>query len=128
MSYEKQTWQTGDIVTSAKLNHMEDGIAAAGSGGGGGGGALVVNADMNTGALDKTAGEIMAAAKTGLVLLFLDFSEISFTNVTYLSSAGIMRDGDHAGEILISFFYPDSDILINAYAATEADYPVVEGE
>lgn len=27
MNYEKQTWQTGDIVTSAKLNHMEDGIA-----------------------------------------------------------------------------------------------------
>lgn len=27
MSYEKQTWAKGDIVTSAKLNHMEDGIA-----------------------------------------------------------------------------------------------------
>lgn len=26
MSYEKQTWAKGDIVTSAKLNHMEDGI------------------------------------------------------------------------------------------------------
>ena len=29
MSYEKQTWQTGDIVTSAKLNHMEGGIENA---------------------------------------------------------------------------------------------------
>ena len=29
MSYEKQTWVTGDIVTSAKLNHMEDGIESA---------------------------------------------------------------------------------------------------
>lgn len=29
MAYEKQTWKTGDVVTSAKLNHMEDGIAAA---------------------------------------------------------------------------------------------------
>lgn len=27
MAYEKQTWQTGDIVTANKLNHMEDGIA-----------------------------------------------------------------------------------------------------
>ena len=27
MAYEKQTWAKGDIVTSAKLNHMEDGIA-----------------------------------------------------------------------------------------------------
>ena len=27
MSYEKQTWQTGDIIAADKLNHMEDGIA-----------------------------------------------------------------------------------------------------
>lgn len=26
MAYEKQTWQSGDVVTSAKLNNMEDGI------------------------------------------------------------------------------------------------------
>lgn len=26
MSYTKQTWNTGDIITAAKLNHMEDGI------------------------------------------------------------------------------------------------------
>ena len=30
MAYEKQQWKTGDVVTSAKLNHMEDGIAEAG--------------------------------------------------------------------------------------------------
>lgn len=30
MAYVKQTWQTGDVVTSSKLNHMEDGIAAGG--------------------------------------------------------------------------------------------------
>lgn len=27
MAYTKQTWATGDTVTAAKLNHMEDGIA-----------------------------------------------------------------------------------------------------
>lgn len=26
MAYETQTWQTGDTITAAKLNHMEDGI------------------------------------------------------------------------------------------------------
>ena len=26
MSYTKQTWQTGDIITAEKLNHIEDGI------------------------------------------------------------------------------------------------------
>lgn len=30
MAYEKQNWKTGDVVTSAKLNHMEDGIADSG--------------------------------------------------------------------------------------------------
>ena len=26
MSYEKQTWTTGDTITAEKLNHMENGI------------------------------------------------------------------------------------------------------
>lgn len=29
MSYEKQTWQTGDVITAEKLNHIEDGVEAA---------------------------------------------------------------------------------------------------
>lgn len=27
MSYTKQTWETGDVITSEKLNHIEDGVA-----------------------------------------------------------------------------------------------------
>lgn len=30
MSYTKNTWATGDTITAAKLNNMEDGIADAG--------------------------------------------------------------------------------------------------
>lgn len=30
MSYTKQTWANGDIITSEKLNHMEDGIGSSG--------------------------------------------------------------------------------------------------
>lgn len=30
MSYEKQTWQSGDTITATKLNHIEDGIANGG--------------------------------------------------------------------------------------------------
>ena len=33
MTYEKNTWANGDVITAAKLNNMEDGIANAGSGG-----------------------------------------------------------------------------------------------
>ena len=27
MAYTKQTWQTGEVITAEKLNHIEDGIA-----------------------------------------------------------------------------------------------------
>lgn len=30
MSYTQQNWQTGDVITAAKLNHMEEGISNAG--------------------------------------------------------------------------------------------------
>lgn len=29
MAYEKQTWAKGDTITSAKLNHIEDGVSGA---------------------------------------------------------------------------------------------------
>ena len=29
MSYEKQTWANGDVITAEKLNHIEDGVDAA---------------------------------------------------------------------------------------------------
>lgn len=32
MAYEKQTWQSGDIITAEKLNHIEDGIKDNGPG------------------------------------------------------------------------------------------------
>lgn len=38
MSYQKNTWYTGDTITAEKLNNIENGIQAASQGGGGGGG------------------------------------------------------------------------------------------
>lgn len=29
MSYEKQTWASGDVITAEKLNHIEDGVVVA---------------------------------------------------------------------------------------------------
>lgn len=31
MTYEKQEWKCGDVVSAEKLNHMEDGIESANS-------------------------------------------------------------------------------------------------
>ena len=57
MSYTKQTWQTGDIITADKLNHIEDGI-------GNGAGNLVPTFTIqneNTVTCDKTYEEVLAA-------------------------------------------------------------------
>lgn len=55
MSYEKNTWNKGDVITSAKLNHMEDGIA--------GGGVLFINIENNDNeaVMDKTWQQIYDA-------------------------------------------------------------------
>ena len=41
MSYEPTNWKTGDVVTSAKLNKLEEGVAEASSGGSAGGAYVV---------------------------------------------------------------------------------------
>lgn len=70
MSYEKQTWVTGDTVTAEKLNHMESGIEGAG------GGALIVgttfNEDTQLYECNKTAAEIWEAYSTGCNVVFSD--------------------------------------------------------
>lgn len=66
MSYTPTNWKSGDVVTSAKLNKLEQGVADAG------GGSLVVNATIaedDTGVCDKTMREIWTAAQTGPILL-----------------------------------------------------------
>lgn len=56
MAYTKNTWTDGDIVTSAKLNHMEDGIEGAYE-------VMVIN--DTDGTLDKTWQEIYDAMAQG---------------------------------------------------------------
>ena len=58
MSYEKQNWKNGDVITETKLNHMEDGIADSG--------VLVVHGTIDgaTMTLDKTWQEIYDADAT----------------------------------------------------------------
>ena len=48
MSYEPTNWKDGDLVTSAKLNKIEQGIAASSSG------ILIATEDYDTHSLNKT--------------------------------------------------------------------------
>lgn len=58
MSYEKNTWNKGDVITANKLNHIEDGLAD--------GGVLVVGVTIDSQddskTLDKTWQQIYDAA------------------------------------------------------------------
>ena len=97
MAYEKQTWQTGDVVTAEKLNHLEGGVAAAGS-------MLIVHEtyDENTSTytLDKTWQEIYDALISGIAILFqADFNEEdkveqSFFNTAYITDDSFVCDGN----------------------------------
>lgn len=70
MSYAKQTWVSGEVITATKLNHIEDGIANSG-----GASSLMVNVtdttvDNFTFTLDKTFVEIKAVMDAGGLVVF----------------------------------------------------------
>ncbi len=101
MSYTPTNWKTGDVVTSAKLNKLEQGVADAG-GGSSGGGVLVVNItfDGNTETMDKTWQEIHDAADEGLPITF------KFANsdgIFYLALSSIEEDSGYYGVYTYNF-------------------------
>lgn len=74
MAYEPTNWKTGDVVTSAKLNKMEQGIAESGT--------FIANyvyGDSTT--LDKTMGEIREAINSGMNVVVT--SDDSFDDPQY---------------------------------------------
>lgn len=73
MAYDPTVWKSGDTITSAKLNKLENGLAEA-SGGGTGGGVLKVNVNEQ-GQMDKTYAEIKAAFYEGIVFHIQSISE-----------------------------------------------------
>ena len=106
MAYEKNTWASGDVVTSAKLNHMEDGIAEGGSGG-----TPIINTTRTVGSnnstvftFDKTFAEVKAMLDAGQVPVVKCVYE---SNGTYFNPVryGVRRlhcshNGSQRGRIL----------------------------
>lgn len=107
MAYTKNTWQTGDIVSSQKLNHMEDGIADAG-------GVMVIN-DVN-GTLDKTWQEIYDAMSAGKLCIVRNdmWASNSVIAVVPVMSVAI-ADGDYGVSITVDNWY---------HASSATGYPV----
>ena len=85
MAYEKQTWVTGEVVTSQKMNHIEAGIEAAAQSGGGG----LANAFNFSGLIDESDGSISGS---GIDEMLEDIPEVIYMD----------EDGDKIYMYLVS--------------------------
>lgn len=74
MSYEPTVWKTGDVVSSEKLNKLEEGVAGAGSGSGPN--VVLVNIGYNESNIvtDLTVSEIVEACETPNTVVIGKFS------------------------------------------------------
>lgn len=107
MSYTKQTWANGDVITAEKLNHIEDGIADSG-----GGGAFVCTGTGSPLELNKTYAEIKAALDAGKVIYLYD--EQGYLCFNYLI-------WDEANNSYTVGFYNYTNF---AYASSPNEYPI----
>lgn len=108
MAYTKNTWASGDVVTSAKLNNIENGIAS--------GGVLYVDATVSgsTITLTKTWNEINNAA-----LPIMKYTNDSRT-YNYVMPVSIYSD-DEDEEYSVTFKLGNSNTVFTCLNAD--DYP-----
>lgn len=74
MSYTPTSWTTGDTITAAAMNKIENGIANAG-------GTLIVGYAGDE--LDKTWNELKASMEAGVIPMIIDYFEDSPEYVYY---------------------------------------------
>ena len=109
MAYEKNTWATGDVVTSTKLNHMEDGIAS--------GGLPIIPTTWTSEqsfTFEKTYAEVKAILDSGTIALFemaIELQDVSLKTygvVTGYAEQGGTYSLSILGEHQISVASPDA--------------------
>lgn len=125
MAYEKQTWQTGDVITQEKLNHMEDGIAGAG---GGGGVQYVDVTESSPLTLSKTYAEIRAMIENGDSVVIRDnrnyitrYYSLNFADAESIAFSNIIAQRINMGEGDTKLVTGSANIAINSYEAYEYD-------
>ncbi len=115
MAYTKNTWNTGDIVSSQKLNHMEDGIADAG-------GIMVINNTDNT--LDKTWQEVYDAISQGSLVMLQDRDTTSpeeYGILTYFVTQVFLEDNEYS--VKLASVYGENIVTMGFTANNADDYP-----
>ena len=116
MAYTPTEWQTGDIIDAEKLNHAEEGIAAAGQ-------VVILHEDPETHALDKTWKEIDDGLAAGVIFLNpfhgRDSGSPDALNTILHIIDGTQKFDDDDNYYVLKFWAQ------YAIAAAEDDYPVV---
>ena len=122
MSYDKQNWQTGDVITANKLNHIEDGIAN-------GGGVVVVHVteENDTFTLDKTWNELQELLASGALVATVS-EDTGFTTMQFLTQT-YSDNGTYAVAFIGGAIKPDwtGETAVAVYSCESADgYPYFE--
>ena len=116
MSYDKNTWAKGDVITANKLNHIEDGIENAG----GGGGITLVNIstqDGETFTADKTFAELFTAYSNGNLILYQSMGTYGFLYYHNEESQFIGTSEDCSSPILLIYkvWYDADEVTASVY-------------
>ena len=116
MSYDPTVWKSGDTITSAKLNKLEQGVADA-SGGGTGGGAFKVGITFgDVAVMDKTWAEINEAFDNGIV--FSTDSPTGGKSLWIISTVGHSESYD-----VVACFLPGLSMEMTFTTDSENGYP-----
>lgn len=106
MSYNPTQWKDGDLVTSAKLNKLEQGVAA--------GGIQIIHCENDI--LDKTWQEIYDGG-FGVVVIE-DGEGILYEQIMEISPGGVVTVGRNGPKLIQSYYI----------ASSPDDYPVWSSE
>lgn len=130
MAYTKTNWVTGDVVTSEKLNKIEQGIVDAGP--------MIVHAtkisDSSTVTitLDKTFIELKTAFESGRDVKLIYTDSLDGMTGTDCGNMVSCAYGEQEGEFMGWVFFTESTSSSWAaspfVASSESDYPIQERE
>ncbi len=132
MSYIPTNWKTGDIVTSEKLNHIEDGInniqeaVSMMEFGGGSSGALIIGFDpeAEVATFNKTWQEIYDAMSAGIPCYIqknVSFGPGVFINRSYVEYVG----SNMTDYTVTAIAFVNGQVSIFAYGTSSPNgYPV----
>lgn len=117
MAYEPYEWKAKDNITTARLNHIEQGIAA-------GGGAMVVSMDLDSKPTSvpfpMTWKEVNDTITSGTIVIVKNVN--SSDNST---STSIVTTFSSGGRYRLAVMGYD---VATFSAASENDYPVLDGQ